>query len=1062
MSWETTGLWKALARRRRPGDNELRAAVRVVMPQLEREVGQEADPEHAPTWHDPDHALSVAEWISKLLLPKGLRALSSQELALLLLGSYGHDIGNAPEVSGAAAHYRYLSSGDRALLSRQEQNDLQAWLDRRERGLEPPLEDAGAESEKRARLLVADYLRDRHVDLGDRWLRANIAPSLRESGFDVLAEGLVRLCANHRGGLTDSLAPDLDPSFLERGEVIVHHRFLVCVLRVADALSLDPERIPDVLTRSRDGSVRSALEWRSSPRLTLSLEDNGRTVATGRPRSAEEQNAIEQTIETIESQLRLAADIDAVSPFAKASRRNRRLPHRWRMDPVVDRDLRPDEDRFVYVNGAFRPNTKKLLELLGGQDLYGSPLMALRELLQNSYDAVRERIAWQRLMLVDPADESAAEQLKSLLAVSLELTEREGRQWLIARDSGAGMSRDIITNYFLVSGSSRPPELHALGRRSREAGFHLERSGRFGIGVLSYFMLADRVELLTRRCHEAPSGEMNGWSFSTEGVGSFGELRRTEGCGEGTEVALRIRDGMQEEVMKFREAVRLFVRRAPCETSFVEDAETTLTLPQGWARSEQDLTDTFVDSFLPEATEPKRTEGKRERAWREGWETLQDSVGDFRERIRWSTETGSVGDGAAFYRVSVPYFELEEGRSLAYLRLQRDPDDGTLRLGRLGQGEVLLPRFETQESHDGLSLRDPEPDPEEDHHSWERPFQLDIDWVSGISPETVRRTSIHRDADVEAARKEIDEKVAEAVAAVLSGDPGSPFARLSRKVAHWHITRPDEFLERSPRDARWALFSDRDQATLEWRALSAPAVDGYADFPLQLRGRQVHRLATIAHRAGSLVSPNHWWDPSEHPVELCLGAAGRAFAQVFDVSSQGQTEENALGCARFPRGARGLIAVRLNLRQIFNRDHPLFLNQDDSIREEWQKRLQERVPLDEQIKLLLEHPEQLPSWFCTLLRPRELLHSFRDSGPPRVNDYWAALLERDSEVPRLLFDLAAPEEGDPRRVLVFDQARLDECKLITFSEEGYEEQEVDKASDVWQIDPDDQLQRHQT
>jgi len=59
--------------------------------------------------------------------------------------------------------------------------------------------------------------------------------------------------------------------------------------------------------------------------------------------------------------------------------------------------VRPYKDAYVYIEGSFRPNTEKLLELLAGTALYEEPLAAVRELLQNAFDAVRERIAYERL-----------------------------------------------------------------------------------------------------------------------------------------------------------------------------------------------------------------------------------------------------------------------------------------------------------------------------------------------------------------------------------------------------------------------------------------------------------------------------------------------------------------------------------------------------------------------------------------------------------------------------------------------------------------------------------------
>lgn len=1028
------------------------------MPALQHAVGHEVKADGALTWHDAGHAFCVAEWMKAVLFATGLQALSTQELTLLLLAAYGHDVGNAPTVARAQAYFDYLISANSDLLSDDEVTELQWWLDRRADGVEPPL----AGEEARVRHLVADYVHDRHIQIGEQWLRDHIAPVLAAHGFDDLAEGMVRLCAVHRAGLSEMLAPGLDPDFLRRGEVVVHYRFLACVLRTADVLALDPERVPRVLTDQRHGSLAAALRWRAEPHLTLTIEAGGRVVAGGRPRSSVAHRATDDTLDEIEAQLRQIADIDALRPFAKAPRRSRRLRHRWQLEPVVDRDVRPEGDSFVYVDGAFRPNTKKLLDLLAGQQLYGSPLVALREVLQNAFDAVRERIAWQRLGVPGgPADETVVKSLRSAMAVSVDLAEKEGRTWLTVRDSGAGMSRDIITNYFLVAGASRPPELHALARRARDAGFHIERSGRFGIGVLSYFMLADRVELVTRRCHEAPSSEVDGWRFTTDGVGSFGELARVEDCPAGTTVSLRIRETMEAEVVKFRKAVKHFVRRTPCQTTFSESGVTTLTLKEGWALSEEDLTQLFLKWFLPDEEPATWQQGGRERLHRENRESLRAAKDDFLSRLRWRTEAGAVGDGTAVYRLSVPCFELEGGNSLAYMAIQRHGDE--ILPGRLGGGCILQPHFYYQESHDGLSIENPEPDPDGDS-PWPHdagPFLLEIDWATGVAPGTVRRTSIIYNDPVWSARREVFDRVGETVRRQLKEAATSPYARVGRQVAGktFHI-RGVENLAPMPGERWWGVLRDETPG-IEWANLSGLASDANHPRPLQLWGRPVHRLAEIRHKAGGLTVGYRWWRSSEYPAELCVDPEGRAFAQVFDVPHQTHTPDAELGRARFPTGAEGLILARLTQRGIFNREHPLVQAEEAEVRKKWETHLDEKTPLDQQVKALLAHPDEIPSWFCALLNTDDVF-SLRRLSSIDEGEYWDVLLERDAELPRLLLDIVADAHGE-RRVMVFDQQRLymGRCYLISFGESSYEKREVETVMDidgVWRLDPGDQLQ----
>ena len=129
----------------------------------------------------------------------------------------------------------------------------------------------------------------------------------------------------------------------------------------------------------------------------------------------------------------------------------------------------------------------------------------------------------------------------------MKVEERDGRVYLVCTDNGVGMNKAVIRDYLLVSGRNRRPEFNALERRCKEKNFSVERSGKFGIGVLSYFMIAD--QLIIRTLHnEGEGAEAVGWRFETDGVGSFGELRPDPQIARGTEVTLRIRRDRQDFV----------------------------------------------------------------------------------------------------------------------------------------------------------------------------------------------------------------------------------------------------------------------------------------------------------------------------------------------------------------------------------------------------------------------------------------------------------------------------------------------------------------------------------
>jgi HSP90 family molecular chaperone len=126
----------------------------------------------------------------------------------------------------------------------------------------------------------------------------------------------------------------------------------------------------------------------------------------------------------------------------------------------------------------------EVVELLVGNKIYDNPpYVVVRELLQNSVDACRLRRA------VEPGYEPC---------ITVAYTPgNPGR--LTVSDNGIGMTEHVVRRYFLQVGKSyySSPDF-----RAAYGAYNFAPIARFGIGVLSCFLIADQVTLLTR--HHSP------------------------------------------------------------------------------------------------------------------------------------------------------------------------------------------------------------------------------------------------------------------------------------------------------------------------------------------------------------------------------------------------------------------------------------------------------------------------------------------------------------------------------------------------------------------------------
>jgi hypothetical protein len=718
--WKESKLWQTLHERKGRGVDTVHAVLVRCMGECEPVLKSGATSPKDFTLHDAGHAFRVAERMFELVPNDVLDALSPAELALLVLSAYLHDIGMSPAWHKLDAHERYLTRNETDGLSERERDEFDQWLAEEDEALERLVTHGG-----RAAELLTYYCRKKHNDWGSGWTRKNLGDEDNRLYHGWL-DDLVMICNSHHEGYDALVSARFDPHpvYVDGVQWTVHRRYLAMLLRMADILENDPERTPDVLVRHRGVAPRSQVYWKKDHFLFVTLSDDKRQLsAVATPNTALIHRALEQTIAEIDGEVklcfRLQHDDNKVSNFGGDG--EPRYPHRWDLKELRS-SITPGEG-YEYIDGAFRPEPARLLELLSGVALYGTELAAVRELLQNAFDAVRERIARARLRAAENGEPDPGKTLEALYGVELyyEVKEvvtdgvEETVRTLDCRDDGAGMSKAIVTDSLLASGRTRRRDVIELRRKCQARGVSWERTGTFGIGVLSYFMLAEHVRFQTRRDQETGEGDLRGWEFSTWGIGTFGELKPVGRDKPGTEVRLILKKSVVERIANTerkdesekakRPAARWnigkLVARAqqegrdgkfyanlcayiesllvylPCRftlRSSVPGCE-PLSREPGWALTRDELRSSLAEALLADAssrarrsvnpigfgdvlgTDELRVDRRKKHV--QGCLSVAESAIDFR------VVEGVLSDGALRYRLSVPFFNYPCGPSLA-------------------------------------------------------------------------------------------------------------------------------------------------------------------------------------------------------------------------------------------------------------------------------------------------------------------------------------------------------------------------------------------------------------
>ncbi len=138
-------------------------------------------------------------------------------------------------------------------------------------------------------------------------------------------------------------------------------------------------------------------------------------------------------------------------------------------------------------------------ELLMGEELYSDPTLAIRELYQNALDACRYRQA--RVEYLIRTDKYKGKEWKGgiIFRQGLEM----GRPYIECIDNGIGMGERELAEAFARAGrkfSDMPEFIEEQADWLRcDPPIRLFPNSQFGIGVFSYFMLADEIRVRTCR-----------------------------------------------------------------------------------------------------------------------------------------------------------------------------------------------------------------------------------------------------------------------------------------------------------------------------------------------------------------------------------------------------------------------------------------------------------------------------------------------------------------------------------------------------------------------------------
>ncbi|MBV9586134.1 MAG: molecular chaperone HtpG, partial [Alphaproteobacteria bacterium] len=190
---------------------------------------------------------------------------------------------------------------------------------------------------------------------------------------------------------------------------------------------------------------------------------------------------------------------------------------------------------------SFQAEVSRLLDIVA-HSLYSEKEIFLRELISNASDAC-DRLRYAAL--TEPA---LAEGDGNYRVV---LTPVKSSRTLTITDNGIGMNHDeLVENLGTIARSGTAAFVNELTGDARK---DMSLIGQFGVGFYSAFMVADRVEVLSRK-----AGDQEGWRWTSDGKGSF-TIEPAANVPRGARITLHMREGDEEYLEAHR--IRQIVKR---------------------------------------------------------------------------------------------------------------------------------------------------------------------------------------------------------------------------------------------------------------------------------------------------------------------------------------------------------------------------------------------------------------------------------------------------------------------------------------------------------------------
>lgn len=231
----------------------------------------------------------------------------------------------------------------------------------------------------------------------------------------------------------------------------------------------------------------------------------------------------------------------------------------------------------------FKTEVSKLLDIVINS-LYSEKYIFLRELISNASDAC-DKLRYYALM--NPGIAKNNGEFKILIKPNAE------ENTLTISDNGIGMNKDDLINHLGTIAKSGTAD---FVRNAKDNGSIVDLIGKFGVGFYSAFMVASKVEVVTKR-----AGEEQAYKWVSDGVDGF-EISETERKKFGTDIKLFLKDDAKDytDTIYLRHIIRTYSDHIsyPIVLDLGKAGEETVNTGSAlWTKNKAEITDEQYNEF---------------------------------------------------------------------------------------------------------------------------------------------------------------------------------------------------------------------------------------------------------------------------------------------------------------------------------------------------------------------------------------------------------------------------------------------------------------------------------